>query len=276
VRILIVNLTRIGDQLQTSPTIAGLRARHPDAEITVLGDVRHVAVCHGIPGIDHVYEVDLDRIGALLLAGGPQLVHAYRHVEDLVRDLRARAFDLAFNFSSSRMSGVFMRLLQIRDTRGWTMDGEGHRLISHPWTRLFVASVLNRRYTPYNLVDFYCRVAGVTPPEPRLRYTSGREARGRAASVLASAGADGARPMIALQPGASSPIRCWPPGAFAALGRLLRDRLGAQIVLLGGPGEHEPCERIAGEIGAHALNLAGRTDVPALRSPRCSSACGSW
>lgn len=264
-RILIVNLTRFGDQLQSSPTIAGLRARHPEAEITVAADRQYASVCDGIPGIDHVYELDLDQIGRHLLDGGPKLVDAYRYVEGIVRDLRARAFDLAFNFSSSRLSGVFMRLLGVPDSRGWTMDSEGQRLISHPWSRLFVASVLNRRYAPYNLVDVYCRIAGVRPPEQRLWYTPTHEGRERSAALLASAGGavEGGR-LIALQPGASNAIRRWPAASFATLGRWLRDRLGARVVLIGSKGESELCQGIAAEIGAGALSLAGRTDLAAL------------
>ncbi len=264
-RILIVNLTRFGDQLQSSPTIAGLKARHPEAEITVAVDVQHASVCHGIPGIDHVYELDLDQVGRHLLAGGPKLVDAYRYVEGIVRALRGRAFDQAFNFSSSRMSGVFMRLLGVRDSRGWMMDSEGQRLISHPWSRLFVASVLNRRYAPYNLVDFYSRIAGVRPPEQRLWYTPTGAGRQRAAALLTSEGVtpEGGR-VIALQPGASNAIRRWPASSFATLGRDLRDRLGARVVLIGSAGESELCQTIAADIGAGALSLAGRTDLPTL------------
>lgn len=264
-RILIVNLTRFGDQLQSSATIAGLKARYPDAEITVAVDMQHASVCHGIPGVDHVHELDLDQIGRLLLDGGPRLVDAYRHVEDIVRDLRARTFDLAFNFSSSRMSGVLMRLLGVPDSRGWMMDSEGHRLISHPWARLFVASVLNRRYVSYNLVDFYARIAGVRPPERRLWYNPTPEGRERAAALLSTDGTEpGNERVIALQPGASSAIRRWPAESFAMLGRFLRDRLGARVVLLGSGSESDLCQGIAAEIGARAASLAGRTDLPTL------------
>jgi len=263
-RILIVNITRLGDQLQTSPTIAGLKERYPHAEITVVGDARHMEVCRGIPGVDRVYELDLNRIGRDLLGGGTRLVDAYRYVERIVRDLRGPQFDLAFNFSSSRMSSVFMRLLRITDCRGWMMDSEGNRLIVHPWSRLFVASVLNRRYTPYNLVDFYCRVAEVRPRETRLRYEVSTAGDARAAELLAEAGVRVGERIIALQPGASNVIRQWPPDAFVALGRRLQAELGAWVLLLGGPDDAALCERIASQLGTRVVSAAGRTDLPTL------------
>jgi ADP-heptose:LPS heptosyltransferase len=263
-RILIVNITRIGDQLQTSPTIVGLKERYPDAEVTVLGDVHHMEVCYGIPGVDRVYELDVNRIGQDLFAGGTGIVDAYRYVEHVVRDLRGFGFDLAFNFSSSRMSSAFMRLLRIPDCRGWMMDSEGNRLIVNPWSRLRVASILNRRYAPYNLVDSYCRVAGVRPREHRLWYTPTEEGKACAAQLLSQAGVRAGERVIALQPGASDPIRQWPASYLGAVGRLLRERLGTWILLVGSAADKPLCEQIAAQIGEGVLVTAGRTDLSAL------------
>ena len=263
-RILIVNITRIGDQLQTSPTIVGLKDRYQEAEITVLGDVHHMEVCYGIPGVDRVYELDVNRIGQALFAGGTGIVDAYRYVERVVRELRGFEFDLAFNFSSSRMSSAFMRLLRISDCRGWMMDSEGNRLIVNPWSRLRVASILSRRYAPYNLVDSYCRVAGVRPREHRLWYTPTDEGEACAAALLSKAGVGVGDRVIALQPGASGAIRQWPASHFGATGQLLRERLGARILLLGSAAEKPVCEHIAAQIGDGAVVTAGRTNLPTL------------
>src|SRR6185312_7152725 len=116
-------------------------------------------VCRGLPGVDRVWELDLDRLGRHILGGtGTDLRAAYALVEDEVRRLRAERFDLALNYSSSRMSAVLMALIGVPDTRGWTMTRDGHRLIANPWSRLFSASALHRRQAPFNLVDYYKRV----------------------------------------------------------------------------------------------------------------------
>ena len=69
-RILIVNLTRFGDLLQTGPAVATLRAHHPRAEITLLAERNFADVCDGIPEVTRVMRVDLDRLGGLMLRGG--------------------------------------------------------------------------------------------------------------------------------------------------------------------------------------------------------------
>ena len=57
-KILVVNLTRFGDLLQTSPTIMGLKALHPDAELTALVERNFADVCRGLPGVDRVRELE--------------------------------------------------------------------------------------------------------------------------------------------------------------------------------------------------------------------------
>src|SRR5207248_482489 len=44
-----------------------------------------------------------------------------------------------------------------------------------------------------------------------------------------------ARPLVGIHPGASAPSRRWAAERFGALGKILQEELGAQIVVLGGP-----------------------------------------
>ena len=126
-KILILNLTRFGDLLQTSPTIVGLRATHPDAHVTVCVDRNFAEVCRGLPGVDRVWEIELDRLGKLLLEPGTGgLRAAYHTVEELVAALRAERFELGLNYSSSRMSAVLMGL---QSTTHWVDAGIPRRLV---------------------------------------------------------------------------------------------------------------------------------------------------
>jgi len=266
-RILIVNLTRLGDLLQTSPTVAGLRAAHPDATITLVAEKNFAEVCESIPGVDEVYVLDLDRVGRLLLDGGERLHEAFVHVREVVHDLRARRFDLALNFSSSRMSAVFLGLLGVPDVRGWSMTPDGFRTILHPWAKLFAASCLNRRFASFNLVDCYRGVAGcLSHPTRSLLYRVGDEARSAITDRLRAAMPTADRPLVSLQLGASQPIRRWPSESFAALARtLVAD--GFDVALVGGPGERDLAESVrqaSGGAAARIVDLSGRTSLAEL------------
>ena len=90
-----------------------------------------------------MWEIELDRLGRLLLAN--DLRAAYREVESLVDALRAERFDLALNYSSSRMSAVLMRLIGVADTRGWTMSADEFRRVTG--RRLGWNKVLSQTFT---------------------------------------------------------------------------------------------------------------------------------
>jgi ADP-heptose:LPS heptosyltransferase len=264
-KILIVNLTRFGDLLQTSPTIVGLKELHPAAELTVLVERNFAEVARGLPGVDRVWELDLDDLGRVLLgATAVDLRTAYRTVEGQVEALRAERFDLALNYSSSRMSAVLLGLVGAADTRGWTMSPDGHRLIAHRWSRLFSASCLVRRQAAFNLVDYYKRVAGVPRGPERLFFTVPAAARARAEALLAAAGDAGRGPLVAFQLGASRAVRRWPAASFVALGRALARELGARLLLCGGAGDRAVADEIRAALGDRAIDVAGRTSVAEL------------
>jgi ADP-heptose:LPS heptosyltransferase len=262
-RILIVNLTRFGDLLQTSPAVATLRVQHPGAEIALLAERNFAEVCDRIPGIDRVVRVDLDRLGGLMLRGGEALLEGYRYVEELLGELREARYDLALNFSSSRMTAVFMGLLGIADVRGWSMTSDGFRIIRHPWARLFATMCLNRRIAGFNLVDYYRAMAGGGPCVEPLRYNVTSAAMEAAAALLASEGAGPSDSLVGLQLGASREIRQWPAAAFAALGRDLMAR-GHRVVLVGGRGDRALAETVKTEIGGEVVDACGKTGIAEL------------
>ena len=262
-RILIINLTRFGDLLQTSPAIAALKRRHPGAAITLVAEKNFADVCDGIPGIDRVYRAELDGLGKLMLEGGAQLLEAYRYVEQLIGELRAERFDLALNYSSSRMSAVFMGLLAIPDVRGWSMTPDGLRVIRHPWARLFATMCLHRRVATFNLVDYYCAMTGSLADTRRLQYTVAPAAAARAAALLAESGIGAEERVVALQLGASRAIRQWPEASFVGLGRTLA-AAGFRIVVVGGGGDRPLGDGVAAEIGPAAVNVSGRTGIGEL------------
>lgn len=262
-RILILNLTRFGDLLQTSPTVAVLRERHPGARIVFLAERNFAEVCEGVPGIDEVRRIDLDRVGTLMLEGGDRLLEAYRYVETQIRELREERFDLAFNFSSSRMSAVFMGLLRIPDVRGWSMTPDGFRVILNPWSRLFATMCLNRRFACFNLVDYYRWIADGGPGPRRLVYDVTPAAEARVTALVESWGVRAGERLVAFQLGASRAIRRWPTESFAEVARSIAAD-GLRPVLIGGGGDAELAREVVRRVGPAAIDACGSTDVPGL------------
>src|SRR5262249_10200899 len=111
---------------------------------------------------------------------------------------------------------------------------------------------------------YYKRVAGV-PDGPRaLAFSVPDSARAAASAFLAAAGATDDTPLVALQLGASRPVRRWPAAQFVALARRLEARLGARVVLCGGGSDRPFAEEIQAALGGTAIDACGRTSIAEL------------
>ena len=233
--ILLVNITRLGDMLQATPTICGMKMENPDAKVTVIVEKQFKDICHSLPHIDEVVALDLSYVARSISAEGEALVDAYEYVSSIVDDLRSRNFDYCLNMSSSGYTAMLLKLIDVPHQGGWTSDEEGHRIINSDWAKLFASSVFhqNRQYTSLNLVDVFRCSADVDQHPNRLLMNLTPAAKEFAAKLLSDACFTDNGPVITVQAGASQAKRQWDPKRFIALIEDLRSRLKARIVLIG-------------------------------------------
>lgn len=263
-RILVVNLTRMGDVIQTSPLVDGLRRRHPRARIGLLVLQGFAGIARLVPGVDEVLCWDQDRSVGLLHDPRASLGARTAWHRERVRELRGDGWDLVVNLSHSRESAVLARLLARGEVRGIAVHDDGARRVDHDWAKYFFCVTGNRAVNHFNLVDVY-RLAGDLGPREgtRLRLEAPREARDEALALLE--GLPGAGPLVMLQSGASQESRRWPAEAFAATARRLHEACGARFLVVGGPSERELCARLASLLDPlPRLDLGGRTSLGAL------------
>ncbi|MCB0352947.1 MAG: hypothetical protein KDD64_05455, partial [Bdellovibrionales bacterium] len=169
--VLLVNITRLGDMLQATPTIAGMKMENPDCKITVLVEKQFEAVCHTIPNIDSVMSIDLGMTVRSLAREQDGIVDAFEYVGEVVESLKERNFDYVLNMSSSAYTALLLRLVDVQRRGGWTSDDEGYRIIESDWAQLFATSVFhqNRQFNSLNLVDvFRCSADVELHPEHLL------------------------------------------------------------------------------------------------------------
>jgi ADP-heptose:LPS heptosyltransferase len=110
-KVLLVNITRLGDMLQATPTIAGIKQENPDCHITVLVEKQFEAICHVLPNIDAVIGIDLAYTCRSLAEEQSGIVDAYEYITELVNKLKAENFDYCLNMSSSAYTAILLRML---------------------------------------------------------------------------------------------------------------------------------------------------------------------
>ncbi|RIL12541.1 MAG: hypothetical protein DCC75_00265 [Proteobacteria bacterium] len=265
--VFLVNITRLGDMLQATPTIAGLKMENPECKVTVLVEKQFEDVCHNIPNIDTVMSLDLGMTVRSLAREGDGIIDAYEYVSEVVQDLRGKNFDYCLNMSSSPYTALLLKLVGITRNGGWTADEEGYRVIESDWAKLFATSVFhqNRQYNSLNLVDVFRCSADVDKHPKQLLIKVTEKAKADVQSLLAQANFQGDGPLVAIQAGASQGKRQWSREKFVRLIDNLCTQLNARVVLTGSKKELAIIDPIkAGCRSSNVFVAAGKTDIPQL------------
>ena len=104
--ILLVNITRLGDMLQATPTLAGLKKQNPDCKVTVLVEKQFHNICSLLPNIDEIFSIDLSLVVRALAREADGIIDAYEYLSETVETLKSRNFDYCLNMSSSAYTAM--------------------------------------------------------------------------------------------------------------------------------------------------------------------------
>jgi ADP-heptose:LPS heptosyltransferase len=281
--ILILNLTRMGDLLQTTPLIAGLKEKYPDSKITLLANKNFAEICNDVPFIDKIYTFDIKQFAPKSEGEDVSLLQVYRYMDELVEQMKSKRIDTVINLSQSKLTAIFTSLLNVPDVRGLTSTDYGHRVIRHPWLNYFCNIIFNRNYNRFNLVDIYMKSGDIEPSGRRLYLNAAEDGLRFANEFLQKNGIKDGDMLIGFQPASSRPDRRWSPDSFARLGLELIRRYGAKIIIFGVSSEKELGDEIQAKINnplnppllkgeKGVINAVGKTSVRELAAliKRCN------
>ncbi len=255
--VLLVNLSRMGDLVQTTPSACALK--HSGARVSLLVAEHLKGFAGGLAGVDEVLAFDQEKLSDAAFGADDNLAKGYLQWKHWVRSLQQQDFDLVVNLTHDRLSSRLAYLIGGKRALGRLEKPDGSAVVNGAWSRYFYATLNSRRANPFNLVDIYRRACGIEGPAGPVGYKVSQAGIGRAAMLLEGVG----RPLAAIHPGANHPNRRWPVERYAEL----TDRLHAQgvnIVLLGGSTERQIAETFSRLTHSPYLDLAGKTDLDEL------------
>jgi ADP-heptose:LPS heptosyltransferase len=211
-RILIIQLARLGDLVQTWPLLRQLRQAYPQAQLSLLSDEPLHDLAGFGPEIDEWLGLDLKKT---LLLAPRRADEAYNTLSRVMENLQRRKFDLIYNLNFSRLSLLLAHLLGA-PVIGYRPAAGGREVWREPWLAYIYALVHARAFNRVHLSDVFRHLApSVRVPEISPRPPASRE------------------PIIAIQAATKHPKRTWPLAFFAELAGRLIETLGARIWLTG-------------------------------------------
>ncbi len=257
-RILFLGPSWLGDAVMAIPTFRALRRARPEAHVTVLARGPAADLYSAVPAIDEVIVYQQ--------AGGIRRMAAYVGMIARLEKVRADvAIVLPRSFGSAWtafLSGAPRRI-------GYSAYGRAYLLTDALRRSPALLSGHRVRYMLHLLTPL-----GIdAPPEaPALEVPA--EAALRARALLEPLLAGGIGRIAAFNPGASyGTAKQWPEERYAELARLVLAAGDFGVALVGGPGDHDVCDRVCHAVGdRRVLDLSGQTSVPELAAVLARSA----
>lgn len=220
-KILVVQLRRIGDIIVTTPVVDALRDAFPDAVIDFLSEPMGEPVLRGNPGLNEFIPLKKEKYFSLLA------------------DVRRRRYDWALDFINTPRSAQIVLASGASVRAGFDVLGWGlvynRRIPRSPVAKYIVQQ-------KFDLL----RALGLNPATtalPKIHLTEDDFAG--AAAWWSEKGLDRFRERVGLAPAHRHAIRQWPEEKAAALMKILSAETGRALVLFGGPGEEELLGRLA-------------------------------
>lgn len=287
--VLLLNLTRFGDLLQSQAAITDL-VRHGH-KVAVLCLENFVEAADLLSGVSRVVSLPAAAFLAALddgrATGNERRQNWPAALARLaaLRDTLEADFtpDVVCNMTPSLAARMLARFLAgDKPCAGFAVDGFGFNADNGRWAAFLQGATITRGVSPFNVVDMFRRVAGsdalangagtvaeALPGDAGLRPPAD-EVLAAMRQRLENAAPVECRGFVAFQLGASENIRRWPAGFFAALGDRLWREENVCPVLLGGKGETELARRYAQAAKAPFIDLCGQTGLADLAAALCS------
>jgi heptosyltransferase-1 len=246
-QILLVKLSSFGDVLHALPTLEALRTAYPEAHITWLVEAAYAPLLASHPALNEVWVAPRLRPAEFWSGSNPA------RLRRLVRQLRARPFDLVLDLQGLLKSAV------------WVALARSPRKVGYDGTREFSYLALTERVPPFDpeahAVRRYLNLAHyLGAPANRPRFRLGLDAAADPSGLLPG---KAGWPLAVLHPGARWASKLWPPAFWADLAEWLNQR-AFQVAVTGSVADQELVAGIVEQSQAPLINLAGRTSLAEL------------
>ena len=253
-------MTRMGDMIQTTPLIKGLKEKYPNSKITLLVTSDFASAVPLIPDVDDSIVIDFKQFKVIENWEDQSWIKIYRYLENSLEVIKSKDYDLLVNLSHSKFSALMVGFLGIKNVVGFHCNGFGDRKTGHPWMQYFGVEVFNRLYNEFNLVEIFSGSGGIDVKGREIEVLR-PQSKSLVGKLIPTTDL-----LIGFQAGSSLEGRRWSTQSFAKLADKLIEKTNAKIVMLGVESESKVAEEIISRIKNkdRISNLTGKTSLSEL------------
>ncbi len=235
-----------------SPLVRAFRRTFPEVKLTWIAESHTKDLIEGHPELDELLVVD--RNGWKRLWKERRFGTLFKEVEELIRSLRRREFDLAIDLQGLLRSGIVTYLSGAPVRIGLGSKEKSHLLMTH---------VLSRRAGDRRKISseyrYLAEQLGLDAGDFRMEVPLAEADRAWAGAKEAELGLD--EGFFVALPFTTTPQKHWREDRWAQVMDRIAGELGLPTVVLGGPEDREAMERIRGMAASEPFSLVGETTL---------------
>lgn len=244
-KILLIQLKRIGDLVLTTPVLAALREKFPDAQVTLVVSSECAELLPALNGVDRTLTVE----------------RGLKDASAFVAVARNK-FDYCVDFTRNDRS-AFLALL----SRGRKRIVSYRILRRSPLRRRCYNEFVQHRMRDMHTIDYNLSLLqplGISDASPSIHLNLPPASLDSANALLAAASID--RPFVIFHPGSARVEKFWGPHRWANVIDYLRANWAVKVVLTGGTSELERThlEEIKTHLRQPIVDFSGKTDLLTL------------
>lgn len=162
-KLLIVNLARLGDIYLSWPAINAFRRVHPECQIDVLTRRRFSSALDGNTSVNNRIVLPTEDVMACLVENQLDLPESKARLQRFVRSIKDQKYDRICNFSYSPLSSFLTHAFANPETivSGYTRTQDGFLAIPDDISAYFYAQVGIGRPNKYHLAEIFATQLGV-------------------------------------------------------------------------------------------------------------------
>lgn len=271
-KILVIQLARLGDIYMSWPVLRALKRLHPNADLHLVTRAKFSAATEGLKVVDRHIQMPATNILEPLIRPICNVEESVERLDVFLADLKEEEYDWVINLTFSPASSYLVHAISTPQTRvtGYTRHADGYLAIPDEVSAYFYAQVGVGSYNRVHLSDIFVSMLGY---EYKDTDWIAPQVDGRDFGLPES--------FILVHIGASEAKKSLPPFKWArVLKNFFDHNLETPIVMIGSQNERALGEAIeAGVSRGRVINLIGQTQLRdifhLLKSARLLVGCDS-
>ncbi|MBC96271.1 MAG: hypothetical protein CME63_00835 [Halobacteriovoraceae bacterium] len=155
----LIQLTRLGDLVQTYQAAKALKEIHPEVNLKLIARKNFAESLHFLlkDTFDEIIQLDLESLFSSDLSTYLQNIESWTQQESVQKT------DVVINLSFCEPSNYLSSIINCDHKLGTRIDSNNKVIVKDQWSQIVYSMVMNGPYCPFNLVDIYKNILGVPP-----------------------------------------------------------------------------------------------------------------